>query len=74
MSRLPRLTGKDLLSALKRAGFEIHHQRGSHITLKNEAGDRATVPVHAGKTIKPKTLKSILKDAKLSTEDLIRLI
>jgi hypothetical protein len=28
--RLPRVTGKEVVSALQRLGFELHHVRGSH--------------------------------------------
>lgn len=31
--KLPAITSKQLIRALKRAGFEIDHQRGSHVYL-----------------------------------------
>ncbi|PYV21027.1 MAG: type II toxin-antitoxin system HicA family toxin, partial [Acidobacteria bacterium] len=37
-------------------------------------GKRATVPFHASKTLHPKVLKSILRDAELSPEDLDKLL
>jgi predicted RNA binding protein YcfA (HicA-like mRNA interferase family) len=41
---------------------------------RNAAGKRATVPFHASKVLHPKVLKSILRDADLSVEELERLL
>lgn len=41
---------------------------------KNEAGKRATVPFHAAKVLHPEVLKSIMRDAGLTVEDLERLL
>jgi predicted RNA binding protein YcfA (HicA-like mRNA interferase family) len=38
--------------------------------FRNAAGMRATVPFHASKILHPKVLKSILRDAGLTPEDL----
>ena len=75
MTKLPRTTAKNLIRVLKKVGFYEHHQVGSHITLKSSDGTkRVVVPYHAGKIIKPKTLKAMLKDAELSLEDLVKLL
>ncbi len=71
MTRLPRITGKDTLQALHKAGFEQVRVHGSHHYLYNRAKDRlVTVPVHAGRTLAPKTLQSILKQADLTPAQL----
>ena len=41
---------------------------------KNAEGERATVPFHAARVLHPKILKSIMRDAGLSAEDLQRLL
>ncbi|MFZ8827380.1 MAG: type II toxin-antitoxin system HicA family toxin [Armatimonadota bacterium] len=65
--KLPRVTGNEIVRALHKAGYVDDHQRGSHLTLRHkQTGKRVVVPVHAGKVIKPKTLKSILRSANLS--------
>jgi len=72
--KLPVLTARELLSILKRLGFEPSHQRGSHLTLKRASdGRRVTVPIHASRTLKKGLLKGILKDIGLTVEDLNRL-
>ncbi len=41
---------------------------------KNAAGKRVTVPYHGPKILHPKIVKSILRDAGLSTEQLQELL
>lgn len=41
---------------------------------KDAAGKRVTVPFHASKTLHPKILKSILRDADLRVEKLLDLL
>jgi predicted RNA binding protein YcfA (HicA-like mRNA interferase family) len=68
--KLPRITGEKAIKALARAGFSVVHVRGSHHYLYHLEHDCVvTVPVHAKKTLAPKTLKSILEQAHLSAED-----
>lgn len=73
--KLPRVTGDKVLRALQRAGFTLVHTRGSHHYLYHEEKDcLVTVPVHAGAIITPKTLMSILTQAKISREEFIALL
>lgn len=47
MSRLPRVSGKDVVQALRRGGFELSHVRGSHHYLrKPSANALVVVPMH----------------------------
>ena len=70
MPKLPRLTAREIAAVLERTGFALTRQSGSHQIYKNAAGKRVTVPFHASKILPPKVLKSILRDAELSPEDL----
>jgi len=47
------------------------HIHGSHHYLEGPKGNLVTVPVHAGNILKPKNLKSILKQAGITVDDLI---
>jgi len=71
MPKLPRLTAREICSVLEKLGFSVARQSGSH--YKNAEGKRATVPFHASKALHPKILKSIMRDAGLSAEDLEKL-
>lgn len=74
MSRLPRISGKETIRRLKKLGFEIFDQSGSHVYLhkwdqqQNIWTQRITVPVHGQKILKLGTLNSILKQAEVNTE------
>ena len=71
MPPLPRVTGRELVRALERLGWEVVTQRGSHVQLKHPArGGRVTVPVHSGETVGPGLLRSILSQSGLSADEL----
>ena len=72
--KLPRTTAVEIISVLEKVGFSLSRQSGSHKIYKNKEGKRVTVPYHSGKTLHPKVLKSILKDAGLTVEDLKKLL
>ena len=74
MPKLPRLTAREIAAALERTGFALTRQSGSHQIYKNPAGKRVTVPFHASKILHPKVLRSVLRDAELSPEDLEKLL
>lgn len=66
-------SGKEIVKALRRMGYVVDHQRGSHIFLHNlEKNTSLVVPLH--KELKKGTLHSILKRAGLSVEDLKELV
>ncbi|MGA8879124.1 MAG: type II toxin-antitoxin system HicA family toxin [Candidatus Korobacteraceae bacterium] len=70
MTKLPRLTARQIIAVLQQAGFSVARQSGSHMIYKNAAGKRVTVPFHAGKILHPKVLRNILRDADLTVEQL----
>jgi predicted RNA binding protein YcfA (HicA-like mRNA interferase family) len=53
MSRLPRITGKEIIRALGTAGFEVARVKGSHYFLQHADGRVTVVPVHPEETIGP---------------------
>jgi predicted RNA binding protein YcfA (HicA-like mRNA interferase family) len=74
--RLPALKPKRVVAALERAGFYIHHQRGSHARLLHRTSPelRVTVPIH-NKDLPPSFLKHrILKQAELTEEEFLKLL
>jgi predicted RNA binding protein YcfA (HicA-like mRNA interferase family) len=69
--KLPRITAAELRRALRRDGWEIVRQSGSHAILKHpKKSGRVTIPVHATTTIKVKTLETILEQAGLTADEL----
>jgi predicted RNA binding protein YcfA (HicA-like mRNA interferase family) len=75
MPKLPSLTARKVVRALKRAGFVEDRQRGSHLVLiHSQTKARTEVPVHAGRTIKESLLRAIVRDANLSLDEFIELL
>ncbi|HLC85263.1 MAG TPA: type II toxin-antitoxin system HicA family toxin [Candidatus Nanoarchaeia archaeon] len=79
MGKLPILSGKEIISALKRAGFEEKRQTGSHVHLVGIHQQRrektlVTVPLHGNKEVLPKTLLSILRQAGLTRGEFEKLL
>jgi len=62
---LRALTGRDVLAALRRFGFEVVSIRGSHAKLRRTLGSGArqvlTVPFHSD--LSPGTLRAIYRQA-----------
>jgi predicted RNA binding protein YcfA (HicA-like mRNA interferase family) len=75
MAKLPSLTARKVIRALKRAGFVEDRQRGSHLVLIHpERKARTVVPVHPGRSIKEPLLRAIVRDASLSIAEFIDLL
>jgi predicted RNA binding protein YcfA (HicA-like mRNA interferase family) len=72
MPRLPRLRGRQVVAALRRAGFEVLRTKGSHNFMQHPDGRRTVVPTHAGETIGPGLLSQILREADMEPEDFSR--
>jgi predicted RNA binding protein YcfA (HicA-like mRNA interferase family) len=72
MARLPRVTAAQVIRVLQKLGFRLDRQRGAHRIFRGPTGEWVTVSFHAGRIVKPKTLKSILRDAGLSVEEFTR--
>ena len=75
MPRLPRIAARELLSALRRDGWYVIRQDGSHVRLAHpERTSKVTVAIHAGAIVKDGTLKGILDQASMSVGRLIELL
>ncbi|MCD6414445.1 MAG: type II toxin-antitoxin system HicA family toxin [Candidatus Diapherotrites archaeon] len=66
--KLPVLSGKELIKILKKHGYYIRSQKGSHVHLRHPTKQPLTIPNH--KIIKKGTLKHILHQANLKASDL----
>lgn len=69
MSRPPRATGKEIVAALGKAGFQLVRQRGSHAVLRHADGRSTVVPLHAGETIGPGLMSKIRRDVEMTPEE-----
>lgn len=73
MSRLPQISGQECASALRKAGFYLVRQRGSHMILRrDDPFARVSVPDH--KTLKSGTLRGIIKETGLTVDEFLGLL
>jgi predicted RNA binding protein YcfA (HicA-like mRNA interferase family) len=73
--RALRVSGKRVVAALKRGGWDVVNIRGSHHHLRHPTrGGLVTVPVHGTTILEPKTLASILEQADLTDDELRELL
>lgn len=75
MPKLPVISGKELITALKKAGFVEVRQRGSHISLQKVTSEityRTVVPLH--RELAKGTIIDILHQTGLSKDDLLELL
>lgn len=74
MSKFPSLSGKEVVTILKKAGFTIERQRGSHVFMKHFDGRVTVVPVHSGETIGAGLLSKILRDVEMTKDDFLKIL
>ena len=75
MRALPALSGRAVIAALERAGFEVIRTKESHHFLRhrNDPSRQTVVPVHR-KDLPPGTLRAILRQARLSRAEFLDLL
>jgi predicted RNA binding protein YcfA (HicA-like mRNA interferase family) len=73
---VPILKPREVLRALQKAGFEIHHQSGSHAQLKHPGKPqlRVTVPRHDRFDLPVPVLRSIIRQAGMTVEEFLELL
>lgn len=72
MSKLPVVKPKEIIKALRKLDFIEVRQKGSHIQMK-KGNLLVTVPFHH-RDLNSTTLKSILRQAKITIDELIEVL
>ncbi len=74
MSKLPSVSGLEVVKALSKNGYEVDHQTGSHIILRqiDYPHRRITVPNH--KEIAKGTLRAIVRQCGLTVDEFVEVI
>ncbi len=74
MTKLPVVSGADAIRAFARIGYVVDRQRGSHVILRNAAPPfrRLVVPNH--KVLAKGTLRSLIREAGLTPEEISGLL
>ena len=72
--RLPALRPQQVIRALERAGWQVHRQRGSHVSMhKQGVAFLITVPLHR-RDLPRGTLRDIISDAGLTAGEFLELV
>ncbi|MDP1545791.1 MAG: type II toxin-antitoxin system HicA family toxin [Anaerolineales bacterium] len=73
MSGLPRISGRECVKALSKAGFYLKRQEGSHMVLRRDNPfGQVVVPDH--KELDRGTLRAIIRQSGLSIDEFIKLL
>ncbi|MGI0088374.1 MAG: type II toxin-antitoxin system HicA family toxin [Nitrosotalea sp.] len=74
MPKIPVVSGIEAIKALSKAGYDVDHQTGSHIILRQREPPyrRVTVPNH--KEIAKGTLKAIVEETGLTLDEFMALL
>ena len=67
--RFPVCTAKEVIHVLRKHGFALVSQKGSHQKWRHPNGRQVIVPMHGNNPIPIGTLKSIIEGAALTAED-----
>ncbi len=75
MPRLPTLSARKLIKVLKKKGYIHLRTTGSHQTfIRKEDQSRITVPMHKGRDLGRGLTRSILDNAGITIDELLKLL
>lgn len=73
MPKLPQIKPRDLEKVLIKAGFTSRTTKSGHVVFTHADGRRTVVPGH-NEPVRTGTLRAILRQAKLSLDELLKLL
>ena len=73
MPRLPVISGREVISAFERAGWNVSRREGSHVIL-TKAGISVTLSVPDHREVRRGTLRSLIRKAGLTVEEFVLLL
>lgn len=72
-TKLPVLSGREIVKRLRHFGFEFERQVGSHMILRRHAAPVMTLSVPNRKAVKKGTLAGILRQANIELEVFVQI-
>jgi len=70
--KLASFNSRQVISILKRRGFSLDRQSGSHAIFIHPDGRRTTVPIHGKRDLGKGILRQIMRDAELDFDDMMK--
>ena len=74
MSKLPRVSGREVVRAFARIGYEVDRQRGSHIVLRHRDPPHRRLVVPDHREIAKGTLRKLIREAGLTIDEFSELV
>ena len=74
MSVLPLVSGREVVAALKKVGYEKDRQKGSHIVLRQAGYPHRRIVVPDHDEVAKGTLRAIIRHAGLTAEEFKQLL
>lgn len=74
MSILPSLSGREVVRALRKIGYERDRQKGSHIVMRQAAYPYRRIVVPDHREVAKGTLRAIIREVGLSVAEFIELL
>jgi predicted RNA binding protein YcfA (HicA-like mRNA interferase family) len=74
VSALPRVSGREVVKALTRVGYEQDRQRGSHIILRQKIYPHRRIVVPDHKEVGKGTLRAIIRQTGLTVDEFKALV
>lgn len=68
------ISPRKAIKALESMGFVEVRQKGSHMFMQHPDGRTTIIPIHTNQDLGKGMLRKIIKDAKISRDEWIRLI
>jgi predicted RNA binding protein YcfA (HicA-like mRNA interferase family) len=73
LTKLPKLTGKEVAKIIEKFGFVYNHTTGSHMIYRHPDGRITSIPHHSGEEIGPGLMNKIIKqDLKTTREEFLK--
>lgn len=74
MPPVPLISSKEAIRAFGKIGYEVHHQRGSHIILRRSQPPHLHLSIPERRELARGTLRSLIRSAGLTVEEFGKLL
>jgi len=74
MPKLPLVSATQVIKALLKVGYELDHQRGSHIVLRRKEPPHRRIAIPKYKELPRGTLRAIISESGLTVEQFSALL
>jgi predicted RNA binding protein YcfA (HicA-like mRNA interferase family) len=74
VSKLPRVSGREVVRAFARVGYEVDRQRGSHVVLRHRDPPHRRLVVPDHREVAKGTLRKLIREAGLTVDEFLELV